>query len=34
MMREPVGLSDGFTNTERGDMLYGYFSAASEVGGR
>jgi hypothetical protein len=33
MTRQPVGLFDGFTNAERDDMLYGYFSAASEVGG-
>jgi hypothetical protein len=33
MTRQPMGLFDGFTNAERDDMLYGYFSAASEVGG-
>lgn len=33
MKRRAVGLFDGFTNAERDDMLYGYFSAASEVGG-
>jgi hypothetical protein len=33
MAHQRVGLSDGFTNAERDDMLYGYFSAASEVGG-
>ena len=33
MRRQAVGLFDGFTNAERDDMLYGYFSAASEVGG-
>jgi hypothetical protein len=33
MTRQAMGLFDGFTNAERDDMLYGYFSAASEVGG-
>lgn len=33
MTRQPMGLFDGFTNAERDDMLYGYFSTASEVGG-
>jgi len=33
MRHQAVGLFDGFTNAERDDMLYGYFSAASEVGG-
>jgi hypothetical protein len=34
MTRQAIGLFDGLTNAERDDMLYGYFSAASEVGGR
>ena len=33
MTRQPMGLFDGFTNAERDDLLYGYFSAASDVGG-
>jgi hypothetical protein len=33
MTHQPVGLFDGFADTEQDDMLYGYFSAASEVGG-
>lgn len=33
MTRQPMGLFDGFANAERDDMLYSYFSAASEVGG-
>jgi hypothetical protein len=31
--RQPMGLFDGFANAEHDDMLYNYFSAASEVGG-
>jgi hypothetical protein len=33
MTRQAMGLFDGFANAERDDMLYGYFSAASDVGG-
>lgn len=33
MTRQPVRLLDGFTNAQRDDMLYGYFAAASDVGG-
>jgi hypothetical protein len=33
MTRQAIGLFDGLTNAERDDMLYGYFAAASEVGG-
>lgn len=33
MTRQQVGWFDGLSNAERDDMLYGYFSAASDVGG-
>jgi hypothetical protein len=33
MTGQPVGLFDGFTDAARDDMLYGYFSTASDVGG-
>ena len=33
MTRRQVGLFDGLSNAERDNMLYGYFSAATDVGG-
>ena len=33
MTRKQVGWFDGLSNAERDSMLYGYFSAASDVGG-
>lgn len=33
MTGQPIGLFDGFTDAARDDMLYSYFSAASDVGG-
>jgi hypothetical protein len=33
MTRQPVRLFDGFTSAERDDRFYGYFSAASDIGG-
>jgi hypothetical protein len=33
MTRRQVGLFDGLSSAERDNMLYGYFSAATDVGG-
>jgi hypothetical protein len=33
MIRPPVGLLDGFTDADRDNMFYEYFSATSDVGG-
>ena len=33
MTRRQVGLFDGLSNAERDNMLYDYFSAATDVGG-
>lgn len=33
MTRQQVGWFDGLSDAERDSMLYGYFSAASDVGG-
>jgi hypothetical protein len=33
MIRPQVGLLDGFAEADRDTMFYGYFSAASDVGG-
>jgi hypothetical protein len=33
MTRQQVGLADGLSSADRNEMLYGYFSAAADVGG-
>ena len=33
MTRQQVGLADGLSSANQSDMLYGYFSAAADVGG-
>lgn len=33
MARQQVRLADGLSNADRNDVLYGYFSAAADVGG-